>query len=380
VIDLGFGDSGKGITVDWLCSRSLDPGRTLVVRFAGGHQVGHTVVIGGFRHTFSNFGAGTLRGVPTWYSPDTTIFPPAIIEERRQLGAYTPRLLLHPQAMVATPYDIAWNRIEERRRRHGSCGVGYGATVQRNRHGVKLAVKDLANPFILAGKLAGVRQYYEDRLRLEGDEALWADWRNEWTANDDGAFIESCDESRLYFRLVSLLDLRADYDCLVFEGNQGILLDAEEGIFPHVSWSCSTSERALSLLATLGRDSSDAPEIFYVTRCYQTRHGKGPMSGKLPVRLAHAELESNVDNPWQGPLRTAELDLDLLDWALATDLAHQESFTLSTGKSPKRHLVITCLDQRPDFDVQGLVARFSGRFGSIWGSFSPDSKDIRRLV
>ncbi len=59
VIGLGFGDEGKGITTDYLCSRANNP---LVIRFSGGQQAGHTVVNKFGKHTFSNFGSGTLRG------------------------------------------------------------------------------------------------------------------------------------------------------------------------------------------------------------------------------------------------------------------------------------------------------------------------------
>lgn len=346
----------------------------MVVRFSGGHQVSHTVEVNGFRHTFSNFGAGTLRGIPTWYAAATTLFPPAIAHERRLIEAFTPQLFVHPLAMVVTPYDIAWNRVQERRIRHGSCGVGYGATVERNRAGIKLAAKDLINSFVVREKLVGIRGYYE---RL-GDEVIRADWQREIEDIADAAFVDACAAARTFFRLLTACEMRDTYDHLIFEGNQGVPLDAEEGIFPHVSWSACTSEKALALLTSLGRH--EAPDIFYVTRCYQTRHGAGPMSNATPVHLINADTEANVENAWQGAFRTAELDLDLLDWSLATDLAHQEAFRLATGQDPRQNLIITCLDQRPGFDIQSLIARFGARFASIWGSFSADSKDMRRLA
>ena len=57
-----FGDEGKGIITDYMCNISTQP---LVVRFSGGHNAGHTVVVDDKKHVFSHFGSGTLRGAPT---------------------------------------------------------------------------------------------------------------------------------------------------------------------------------------------------------------------------------------------------------------------------------------------------------------------------
>ena len=65
IIGLGFGDEGKGLITDYFCSKLKNP---LVIRFSGGHQVGHTVIYNDIRHMFSNFGSGTLRNIPTYWS------------------------------------------------------------------------------------------------------------------------------------------------------------------------------------------------------------------------------------------------------------------------------------------------------------------------
>ena len=65
VVDLGFGDAGKGATVDYLCSPDADLNVSAVVRFNGGAQAAHNVVVDGRHHTFSQFGSGTFSGVST---------------------------------------------------------------------------------------------------------------------------------------------------------------------------------------------------------------------------------------------------------------------------------------------------------------------------
>ncbi len=70
VIGLGFGDEGKGVVTEYLCSQ--DPEHTVVVRFSGGQQAGHKVCKGDTEHIFSNFGSGTLSGCPTYWSEHCT--------------------------------------------------------------------------------------------------------------------------------------------------------------------------------------------------------------------------------------------------------------------------------------------------------------------
>ena len=129
VLGIGFGDEGKGMTVDRLCSHSPDD--TLVVRFSGGHQVGHTVVRDEYRHVFSNFGSGTLRGVPTYWSQYCTVEPIGLLRELSILKQenINPILYIDAKCPITTPYDIEYNRKIESKNMHGSCGVGFGTTL-----------------------------------------------------------------------------------------------------------------------------------------------------------------------------------------------------------------------------------------------------------
>ncbi len=79
VIGLGFGDEGKGMFTDILCSRLYQP---IVVRFSGGQQAGHTVYKDRkVSHVFSNFGSGSFRKVPTFWSRFCTMDPVGILNE-----------------------------------------------------------------------------------------------------------------------------------------------------------------------------------------------------------------------------------------------------------------------------------------------------------
>ena len=140
VLGLGFGDEGKGLVTDYLCPQHDD---TLVVRFSGGHQSGHTVVSkDGKKHTFAQFGSGTLRGVPTFWSKECTIHPAGMIKEYealKKLGV-DPVIFIDPLAPLTTFYDVFYNKALEisRKKAHGSCGVGFGATIERHESPVKV--------------------------------------------------------------------------------------------------------------------------------------------------------------------------------------------------------------------------------------------------
>src|SRR6516164_8176372 len=135
-VGLGFGDEGKGATVDFL-TRRLEA--DLVVRYCGGCQAGHNVELpDGRRHTFSQFGAGTLAAAPnpprTYLGSNVIIDPLALVREARhlaELGVDDPARLLtiHPRCLVVTPWLQTLNRLRELSRgdaKHGSCGQGIG--------------------------------------------------------------------------------------------------------------------------------------------------------------------------------------------------------------------------------------------------------------
>lgn len=167
VVDLGFGDAGKGTVVDWLCASQ--PVHA-VVRFNGGAQAGHNVVTeDGRTHTFAQFGSGTLRGVPTLLSRHMVFDPLTLTVEADHLstvGTADPYALLSVdrEALVATPYHRAVNQARELARgvaRHGSCGLGVGETVAHALAAPSDAIRygDLTRPVVLRRKLERIRQW-----------------------------------------------------------------------------------------------------------------------------------------------------------------------------------------------------------------------------
>ncbi|MBB2912372.1 adenylosuccinate synthase [Streptosporangium becharense] len=305
VADLGYGDAGKGTVVDWLCSRgSREPVRA-VVRFNGGGQAAHNVVLpDGRHHTFAQFGAGTFHGVPTHLSRFMIVDPLSLAGEAAHLaglGVPDPFELLtvDRDALLATPYHVAAGRAREVARgedRHGSCGMGIGETMAYalEHPGLAPVAGDCATPAVLTRKLRALR------------EALGA---------AAGPPVEDCVAAyRAFAERVRLVGSSFTAALLrrgpvVFEGAQGVLLDEWHGFHPHTTWSTTTFANALELL-----DGAAAVRLG-VLRTYTPRHGPGPLVTE-DAGLALPEPH-NGTGPWQGPFRTGHFDAVAHRYALA---------------------------------------------------------------
>lgn len=337
VLDCSFGDGGKGVVVDNLCERYT--AKSLVVRFSGGQQCGHTVIRNNKKHIFASFGAGTLYGCETFFTEDTTFYIPNLIREYNILTSLDvePILHIHPFAMVTTPYDVAANRLLERIRRHGSCGIGVGQTMKRNYETpFKLYAMDLEYPSLFYAKLAQIYQYYCDiftkqqyvteELNILVQEFTQA--YDDWCAN------------KKYFSVRNYTPHPQQH--IIFEGSQGIMLDMDHGVFPNVTFANTTAKNAIKYFDRWGVNTVDR---YYVTRCYTTRHGYGWMPNEQQINLVNNEQEINVFNEWQRHFRIGEFDYDMVKHAIYIDSQYYTHSKLLTRK----HLVVTCLDQRPDF-------------------------------
>ena len=351
-----FGDSGKGLTTNFLCTEYKNE-NPIVIRFSGGQQAGHAVIENNIKHIHSNFCSGALRNIPSYFSEHCTVYPNTISRERKVLNdkGFNPKLYVHPLAKLTTPSDVAYNRVTETKLKHGSCGMGIGATMSRNINtGYKLFAIDVTHPVLLFKKMENISKYYQSLFEGEDlDEFLRIE------KDQMETFKEVFSTSFIVYDYTLLYG----YDTLIFEGSQGVLLDMDHGLFPNVTYSNTTSKNAIEICKKV--DCSDI-EIFYVTRCYQTRHGAGWMSNEDFIFLTNNEEEINVPNTWQGYFRTGEIDYDLLKYALDID----NIYSNFAGKN----LVITCLDQRPGFDFEYDKLP---QFDDYYESSSPISKKMK---
>ncbi|WP_433274377.1 adenylosuccinate synthetase [Actinosynnema sp. CS-041913] len=360
VVGLGFGDEGKGAVVDALCR---DGSVTSVVRFNGGAQAAHNVVDGGRHHTFSQFGSGTLCGVPTLLSRHVLVEPIALAAESRELaalGVHDPLRLVtvDADALLTTPFHVAANRAREDARgrdRHGSCGKGIGETVWYSllagraegdvverqvvlgTPGAAPTVGDCARPAVLRRKLDALARFYEP---LIGDGTSVDALVGLYRAFADAVRVAPGDE----------VDRLATTGRLVFEGAQGVLLDERHGFHPHTTWSAVAPRNARELLD--GRPA----RVLGVTRTYQTRHGAGPLPTEDRAVLDRFPERHNGIGEYQGAWRAGHLDAVLLRYAIdacggldGLAVTHLDARDLQVARSYRTGAgSVTRLPARPD--------------------------------
>lgn len=349
IIGLGFGDEGKGITTDFLASKNPE---SIVIRFSGGQQAAHTVMIDDKKHVHSSFASGALRGLPSYFSEHCTIHPVFLYNEQKELQAKggNTQLYIHPLAKVTTPFDVWKNRTNVKNLEHGTCGKGVGATMKRNESPYKLFAADLIAPkAMLIEKLKAIAYYYgfqeSDELTDEIDFFLEAIECINWNIYD-------------YSYL-------ANYDDFIFEGSQGILLDMDHGVFPYVTYANTTSKNAHEICHKLGINNI---EMYYVTRSYATRHGNGWMENENELPLKNNQEETCTYNEYQKEFRTGHLDYKLLNYALKLDAAYSQF--------ANKNLVVTCMDQlNIDFQLEKIEVKFD----NVYNSYSPFSNSFKLL-
>jgi len=330
VIDLGFGDAGKGSIIDYL-SRRWPSIPKMIVRFHGGSQAAHNVVTpDGKHHTFSQVGSGSfVNGVETYLSEYMAVDPLALRKEIKALQSIgvEPMVYVDEEALIITPFHKIANMIRERQRglkRHGSCGVGFGEAVSDSLQGTALRVRDLAHLDISIEKLKKIFDLKMMEFNFSKD---MGDFIYNSMAHDlqSGIFnfcrVVNCEQA------ISLLSEKD----LIFEGAQGILLDEWYGFHPYTTWSTCTPKNALLILEKT--NFSGKVEVIGVIRSYMVRHGPGPLPSESNISSTCPKLDKfNFWNPWQGDLRMGHFDIPLLRYSLSI-----------CGRVD--YLAVTCCDQ-----------------------------------
>lgn len=327
LLGLGFGDCGKGVFTDALCRRW--PVHT-VIRFNGGAQAGHNVVLpDGRHHTFAQFSAGTfVPGVKTLLAHPVVVHPTALLIENAHLravgvGDALKRLHIDQRCRVNTPFHQAAGRLRELQRgarAHGSCGVGVGETV---RHALQhpdhvLRYGDLARPALAMQKLEAIRcDLFEEFAKMADDDAQ----RVERRVLEDPEIAERW--------LSALPDLLGEVPpaspaeiaeqlhqagTVLFEGAQGVLLDEWKGFHPHTTWSSINTDAVHAVAADYGL--TRRIEHLGILRSYLTRHGHGPMP-TFDATLSRLPEPHNTNDGWQGQFRRGHPDAVLLRYALS---------------------------------------------------------------
>lgn len=343
IIGSNFGDEGKGLITDFEVRRAS---ASIVARFNGGAQAGHTVVTPTQRHVFGHIGAGTFAGAQTYFGPKFIVNPFVYHTEVKTLMDSMGRLDVSSsqKARVSTLYDMAINTLVELKRgaaRHGSCGMGINETVTRHEfYPITMGDLEIMRPVQLNSMLADIRDIWvPSRLQELGITEVPEPYASLFTADPS-------------HQAETMLETEIDtHMCIqggnvVFEGAQGLALDEFIGTFPHVTRSITGLPYAIVTAAELGVSEL---EVVYVTRSYLTRHGAGPLEREGEYFGGVVEDKTNVDNQWQGSLRFAPLNVPMLRKNIEHDIARGFFVAQAHGiKLKEPTLAITCLDHIKD--------------------------------
>jgi adenylosuccinate synthase len=339
VIGAAFGDEGKGRMTDYFVSANKAP--SIVVRYNGGAQAGHTVCVGDKTHTFHHFGSGVFGGAHTYLSRFFIANPMLYVNEYQDLAlkGFKPVTLCNMDMPISTPYDMMLNRELELHRgknRHGSCGYGISETIHRLcTSKYKLFAKDaVCNPKQFRECVKEIRKKWIHKRLSEMKITKPSESFKEAVSSDkifdnymsDSSFMVNSLQFESIIRL-------AQYETIVFEGSQGLGLDERHRFFPHVSRSKTGIDNIQDICRELSIKEID---VCYVTRAYTTRHGNGP----LPTEDLAMSFDdpTNIENLWQGKMRFGCLDLDLIAENIKLD-RRRAKIKISPS------IAVTCMDQ-----------------------------------
>jgi adenylosuccinate synthase len=272
VIGTQWGDEGKGKIVDWLTEQVSG-----VVRFQGGHNAGHTLVVNGKKTILRLIPSGILHpGVTCYIGNGVVLSPQALLGEIDELQAnginVESRLKISLACPLILPYHVALDQAREAAKgdaKIGTTGRGIGPAYEDKvaRRAVRLL--DLTNPALLKEKLAEtmglhnfVLEQYLKAQPLSVDQVF-----EELMAMAPRLLKMTADVPQLLYEA----GLRGDN--LLFEGAQGSLLDIDHGTYPYVTSSNCVSGAAG---AGAGVGPSKLHYVLGITKAYATRVGSGP--------------------------------------------------------------------------------------------------------
>ncbi|WP_027284224.1 adenylosuccinate synthase [Rubritepida flocculans] len=276
VIGAQWGDEGKGKVVDWLASRA-----EIVVRFQGGHNAGHTLVVGGNTYKLSLLPSGIVRGKLGIIGNGVVLDPDALLGEIEKLRAQglevgPHNLRIAENAPLILPLHPALDRAREAARgedKIGTTGRGIGPAYEDKvgRRAIRLC--DLAEPETVSAKLDELLLHHNALLRGLGAPVF-----------EKAALFEAL--MALAPRLLPYAEpvwerldaARREGRRVLFEGAQAVMLDVDHGTYPYVTSSNTVAGNAAAG-SGVGPDAIGL--VLGIAKAYTTRVGSGPFPTEL---------------------------------------------------------------------------------------------------
>ena len=276
VIGAQWGDEGKGKVVDWLASRA-----DIVVRFQGGHNAGHTLVVGNQTYKLSLLPSGLVRGKLGIIGNGVVVDPDALLSEMDRvrgqgLDVSPETLRIAENAPLILPLHSALDRAREEARgtrRIGTTGRGIGPAYEDKVARRAIRVCDLAEPGTLADKLDELLLHHNTLLRGLGAQIF------EKTALLDGLLAVAprvLPHAEPVWERLS--EARRAGKRILFEGAQAVMLDVDHGTYPFVTSSNTVAATAAS---GSGVGPGAVGFVLGIAKAYTTRVGAGPFPTEL---------------------------------------------------------------------------------------------------
>ena len=310
VIGTQWGDEGKGKIVDWLAESAQG-----VVRFQGGHNAGHTLVIGGKKTVLRLIPSGALHpSVAIYIGNGVVLSPSALMTEIRELEAagieIRSRLRISPACPLVLPVHVALDQAREAGMgdtKIGTTGRGIGPAYEDKIARRALRVQDLLDPARFATKLEALLEFHNFALvnYYKRPAIDFATTRDETLALAKELAPMIADVAGLIHQA------RKQGHSLLFEGAQGALLDIDHGTYPYVT-SSNCIAGAAAPGAGIGPQLLDY--VLGIVKAYTTRVGTGPFPTELTddVGMGLAKRGNEFGSVTGRPRRCGWLDIPLL--------------------------------------------------------------------
>jgi len=277
IVGMQWGDEGKGKTVDYLTERA-----DVVVRYAGGNNAGHTVVVNGKKTVLHLIPCGILHPKTTCVIGNGTVVDPDVLlvelSRLNEAGCdVNGRLHISEAAHVIMPYHRVLDAAQDRNRgknKVGTTGRGIGPVYADKAARTGIRFGDLLERDAFEDKLRFALDYQNSVLtKVYGEEPLdYATILDEYLGFADKLRGFASDTVEL------LHDALRENKRVIYEGAQGALLDLDHGTFPYVTSSTTMSG---GVFAGAGVGPGQVQGVVGILKAYMTRVGEGPMPSEL---------------------------------------------------------------------------------------------------
>lgn len=368
VIGSNYGDEAKGRTVDYLARQLKNNINSVIVRFSGSNNAGHTVYKDeNTSHVFSLLGAGSYYCKNTYLSKHVVVDIQALKNELDKFNHNNYKfekdyrtVYIDPRCRVCLPYDVMKNRIKEilRDNKHGSTGNGLNETIDRHEYiPLNAGFIEQRSKAIIAMIQEDFKIFVKNNLSNSNTHLF---------TEDDLKFIEFLSDASSAITIFNILKnalyqnkfLRVEklnlskYNC-IFEGSQGLLLDEYSENYPHVTRSRTGVHNIIDICREFNIELN---EIYYVSRPYLSRHGNDLNFNKKNHEAVLDKFnivdKTNVHNRWQGTMAYDFLNLNSLSTRILDDY---KSYSKHFPKT-SLNIAFSCMDQFKDkSDMENFI-------------------------